>query len=111
MLRCLLLRQFLRIYPLQALILIFYVQSKECQKLHWKVAHKSICAIQTEQPGWDTRDDPDEKAQAKKVNRWVNAWSPAMTTCLPIALDLANHPWGRHETHTYARPPTSIMCR
>ena len=31
----------------------------------------------------------------------MNAWTPAITYCLPVALDLANHEWGRHDTHVY----------
>jgi len=36
------------------------------------------------------------------VIRWVQAWTPAITFCVPLALDLANHERGRHETHRYA---------
>ena len=31
----------------------------------------------------------------------MNAWTPAISYCLPLALDLANHEWGRHSTHAY----------
>ena len=31
----------------------------------------------------------------------MNAWAPAILNCLPLALDLANHEWGRHDTHAY----------
>ena len=89
---------------------MLYAQSKECQKRHWKMAHKAICALQTKLLDQDIREDPDEKAQTKKVNRWINVWSPAMTACLPLALDLANHPWGRHKTHAYVHAPASMTC-
>ena len=85
-------------------------QSKECQKLHWKVTHKAICLLQTQKLNQNLGEDPDEKAKAKKVNRWINAWSPSMTECLFIALDLANHQWGLHETHTHVHLPASAGC-
>ena len=84
------------------------VQSKECQKLHWKVAHKAVCDFQAELHKEHLREDPNEKAKVKKFNRWINAWSLALTACSPIALDLANHQWDRHETHTYDQSPTSL---
>jgi len=31
----------------------------------------------------------------------MNAWTPAIAYWLPVALDLANHEWGRHDTHLY----------
>jgi len=46
------------------------------------------------------RGTPGEKATGKRINRWINVWSPVLTACSPVALDLANHEWGRHETHT-----------
>jgi len=79
---------------------IAFYCSKECQKSHWKIAHKAICMIQTAQPGQALIEHPDEKAQLKRLNRWINAWSTAMTECLSIALDMVNHQWGRHDTHT-----------
>lgn len=105
----LLLRQLLHIPFLQTPALTLYAQSKECQKLHWNVAHKPVCGIQAEQHSRLLRKDPDEKAKARKLNRWINAWSLAMTACLPIALDIPNHQQGRHETHTYGHSPTSVV--
>ena len=35
------------------------------------------------------------------MSRWTNAWASTITHCLSVALDLANHEWGRHETHVY----------
>ena len=35
------------------------------------------------------------------MDRWTDAWASTITYCLPVALDLANHEWGRHETHLY----------
>ena len=91
--------------PFQVQLLTFHVQSKECQTLHWKTGHKAACVPQT-QLSRDPGEDPNGKAQVKKVNRWINAWSLAITICLPTALDLVNHQWGRHETHTYVHRPT-----
>ena len=76
------------------------LQSKKCQKLHWKVAHKAVCsdnAVVTKKIG----ESPEERAWAKEIRYWINAWTPAITHCLPLALDLANHEWGRHDTHAY----------
>ena len=75
-------------------------QSKECQKRHWKASHKEICpdnVIVNQKHG----ETPEHKAYYKKMRRYMNAWTPAITYCLPMALDLANHEWGRHNTHLY----------
>jgi len=79
--------------------LTFYVQSKECQTLHWKEAHKAVCARRATEPGSDLRDDQDEGEEAKQLSRWAEAWAPAIISCLSIALDLPNHQRDRHETH------------
>lgn len=97
----LLLRQFLHTHFFQIRSPTLCAQSKECQKSHWKTAHKAVCTLQQTQ----LSQDLEEKAQVKKVNRWINVWSPVITMCLPTALDLVNHQWGRHETHTYVHPP------
>ena len=76
------------------------LQSRECQKLHWKLAHKAVCSgnaavIQ------NIGESPEEKARAKEIRLWMNAWTPVISYCLPLALDLANHDFGRHDTHAY----------
>ena len=76
------------------------VQSKECQPKHWKALHKATCSsnaavIQI------LGETPKEKAWSKKTRRWTNVWIPIVSCCSLIALDLANHEWGRHETHAY----------
>jgi len=38
---------------------------------------------------------------SKEAARWIHAWSPAIGLCSPLALDLANHERGRHDTHRY----------
>jgi len=76
------------------------VQSKECQKASWKAGHKTVCPdnVAVNQRHGET---PEQKAYSKKMRRYMNAWTPAITYCLPVALDLANHEWGRHDTHVY----------
>ena len=71
------------------------------------MGHKAACVLGAAQP--NPKEYPDEKAQLKKVDRWISVWSPAMSACLPIALDLANHEWGRHRTHAYVHNPTSMV--
>ena len=65
-----LLRPFLLTLLLQMPTLIRFVWSKECQKSSRKMAHKATCALQTTKP--NPGKDPDEKAQAKKVGRWID---------------------------------------
>ena len=76
-------------------------QSKECQKKHWKSGHKKACPdnVVVNQKHGET---PELRGYYKKMRRYMNAWTPAITYCLPVALDLANHEWGRHDTHVYA---------
>jgi len=74
-------------------------QSKECQKAHWKTTHKAICSTTSDQNSTESRG---EKGWSKKIKRWLDAWTPAIIHCLPVALDLANHEWGRHDTRSYA---------
>jgi len=78
----------------------FGVQSKACQKGHWKALHKVTC------PGQATirqnlRESHQQKEWSKKIDRWMNVWADTITCCSPAALDLANHEWGRHDTHRY----------
>ena len=80
------------------------VQSKECQRAHWKTTHKTICSINATVIE-DLGESPKQKAWSKKMKRWIDAWTPAIRSCLPIALDLANHDWGRHDTHGYVPSP------
>jgi len=68
--------------------------------LHRREGHKAVCALHATWPSQNLRESPDEGEQTDKLSRWVKAWTPVVSTCLPIALDLANHEWGRHETHT-----------
>jgi len=75
------------------------MQSKECQKSHWKVVHKRECKTKSDQ---DPMQDPAAKAHLRDVSRWMNAWYLAMVVCVAISLDLANLEWGRHDTHMYA---------
>ena len=79
-------------------------QSKQCQKLHWR-GHKAFCsnnAAVTQK----IRESPEGKFRAREMRLWMNAWTPAISYCLPLALDLANHEWGRHDTHAYV--PSSM---
>ena len=71
----------------------------ECQKLHWKVVHKIDCAEM--KSSRNLMRDLGAKGQTREIGRWMNAWYPAVVVCAPIALDLANHEWGHHDTHTY----------
>ena len=75
-------------------------QSKACQKVHWKAGHKAVCPnnVVVNQKHGET---PEQKAYWKKIRRYMNTWTHAITYCLPVALDLANYEWGRHETHVY----------
>ena len=65
--------------------------------------HKGICSdnVAIKQTHGET---PEQKAYQKKIRRYMIAWTPAIMYCLPVALDLANHEWGRHDTHVYVRP-------
>lgn len=90
---CLILRQFRHIH-LQTPALTFDAQSKECQKSDWKRAHKAACVAPATKPSRKPKGDQGARAQARKVDRWFNAWAPAIAWCLPIAMDLANHEWG-----------------
>jgi hypothetical protein len=49
-------------------VLTLYAQSKECQKLHWKVAHKATCTLYTAQPGRNLKESRqkgvDEESQS-----------------------------------------------
>ena len=76
------------------------LQSKKCQQLHWKGFHKDDCSHNAG-VHQKTEESPKEKARLKEMRYWVNAWTPAISYCLPLALDLANHKWGRHDTHAY----------
>ena len=94
--------QMLNLSPSHARI---HEQSKECQKIHWKASHKVVCpqnvaVIQC------LAKSPEGKGWSKNVKRWVTAWTPSIVYCLALALDLANHEWGRHDTHVYA--PTTL---
>ena len=83
-------------------------QSKECQKRHWKVGHKVVCptiAAVSQTLG----EPPEQNARAKKPDLWMNAWASTISCCLSVALDLANHEWGRHETHAYVPSAPSSM--
>ena len=86
--------------------------------MHWKRSHKAVCsdnAAVLQNVG----ESPKEKARSKEMRYWMNAWSPAIICCFPLALDLANHEWGRHDTHTYvpsglgpeSMPSDSILTR
>ena len=76
------------------------LQSKECQKLHWRSSHKTVCTSNAAIIR-GIAESPEGKGWTKKVERWIKAWSPSISYCLPLALDLANHEWGRHDTHAY----------
>jgi len=75
------------------------MQSKECQKSHWKLVHKRDCA--RVKSGQDLMRDIGGVAHTREIGRWVNAWYFVMVMCVPVALDLANHEWGHHDTHVY----------
>jgi len=75
-------------------------QSKACQKAHWKWIHKTACSIHAG-VRQSYQESPKEKEASRKVARWIHAWTPTIAFCSPIALDPANHKWGRHETHGY----------
>lgn len=107
---CLILRQFRHIH-LQTPALTFDAQSKECQKSDWKRAHKAACVAPATKPSRKPKGDQGARAQARKVDRWFNAWAPAIAWCLPIAMDLANHEWGHHETHAYVAFPPALVVK
>jgi len=75
-------------------------QSRGCQKVHWKWVHRMTCSTHA-QVRKNHRKSPKEKALSRRVARWMDTWSPTIALCSPIALDLANHKWGRHDTHRY----------
>jgi len=66
--------------------------------MHWKSIHKTTCSTQAT-IRQNLVESPKEKEWSKKITRWLNAWSMAIAYCSPIALDLANHEWGYHDTH------------
>ena len=73
--------------------------------MHWKAGHKKDChanvaATQT------LEETPEQKACMERADRWINAWASTISYCLAAALDLANHEWGRHDTHVYV----SLLC-
>ena len=77
------------------------LQSKQCQKLHWKASHKAACPRKVafnQRPG----KPPEDKKWSIKMERWINAWIPTLSLCVPLALDLANNEDGYHDTHAYA---------
>ena len=76
------------------------VQPKEWQKSHWKVSHKAPCP-ENAALNQRRKESPEENRWSNKRKRWVNAWTPTIYSCLPMALDLANNEYGRHETHAY----------
>jgi len=74
--------------------------SRECQKADWKQVHKAACAVNAKAHR-EYRESPRVKSEAaKRITRWIQAWNPTIAFCSPLALDLANHEWGRHETHS-----------
>jgi len=75
------------------------MQSKACQKLHWKLVHKRECA--EVKSGRDLMQGLGAIAHTKEKSRWMNAWHLVMVVCVPISLDLANKEWGHHDTHVY----------
>ena len=74
------------------------LQSKQCQKAHWKALHKTTCTTQATIRE-NLRETPKEKERSKKITSWMNIWTNTIAACAPIALDLANHEWGYHDTH------------
>ena len=85
-----------------------HVQSRACQKAHWKAIHKTTCSTHAT-IRQTLKESPGQKEWSRKITRWVNAWSNTISCCTPIALDLANHEWGRHDTHTYV--PHALLSR
>lgn len=75
-------------------------QSKACQKAHWKRIHKTECPLYVA-VHQDSKIYRKDRLISRDTARWIHAWSPAIFFCSPIALDLPNHEWGRHETHRY----------
>ena len=78
-------------------------QSKECQKLSWKLTHKYTCV---------RVEIPPEKEEALKhygkiINGWYSLWSEYLDHFALMALDLANNP-GKNTTHWYVLHQT---CR
>ena len=63
------------------------------------MSHKVMCSNHAAS---DRRlESPEQKAWSKKIKQCMSTWTPAISYCLPLALDLANHEWGRHDTHAY----------
>jgi len=63
--------------------------------------HKKTCAGQAALRQEHLRETPQQREWSKKIARWITAWTPAISSCTPFALDLGYHAWGRHETHRY----------
>jgi len=76
------------------------LQSKECQKTHWKWLHKTACPLYAT-ARQNYKESHKQRVTSREAARWIDAWSPAIAFCSPVALDLVNHERGRHETHRY----------
>lgn len=83
------------------------LQSRECQKRHWKALHKMTCPGQAA-ARQNVRQSPEQKDWTKRITRWTNAWTVTITYCYPLALDLPNHGWGHHDTHWYVSYPIRV---
>jgi len=80
--------------PFHLTVELSTAQSKECQKLSWKLTHKYTCM---------PNSVPDEekahlKPHAKIVSAWQNVWRELLDSFAVISLDLVNNP-GKNATH------------
>lgn len=69
-------------------------QSKECQKLSWKLTHKYTCVPIVVPP----EEEETFKHYAKIIISWQNVWKWRLDELALMALDLANNP-GKNITH------------
>jgi hypothetical protein len=83
-------------------IILFYplglglsgAQSRECQKLAWKLTHKYNCNPNSIPAGEEARLKP----YTKIISAWQNRWKDALDAFAVLALDLEKNP-GKNATH------------
>lgn len=73
-----------------------HLQSKECQKISWKLTHKYTCVRIAVPPGKEEL----LKHTGRIINAWQNVWKDHLDHFALMALDLANNP-GKNTTHWY----------
>ncbi|EKM52606.1 uncharacterized protein PHACADRAFT_198655 [Phanerochaete carnosa HHB-10118-sp] len=95
---------------------LVFLQSTDCQRAHWKLAHKDSCiphhglmkpvdAIDASgsllrEPGMGT-EERRILDMGKKFSKWMDTWRPTLVEFALVSLDLANYP-ERAKTHCTA---------